>query len=130
LTAPLLEGHRPSQGDSRQLPESQRLPPPQKVVAAADHGTTFFDVDTGVDKDEKQVFFDAGEGICKELSLRCDAGWRYNAADREELLELRGRIEDLKVNRQQENARAEEILETIARAQAGLISLRHQWNVG
>jgi len=119
LTAPLLEGHRPSQGDSRQLPESQRLPPPQKVVAAADHGTTFFDVDTGVDKDEKQVFFDAGEGICKELSLRCDAGWRYNAADREELLELRGRIEDLKVNRQQENARAEEILETIARAQAG-----------
>jgi len=37
------------------------LPPPQKVVAAADHGTTFFDVDTGVDKDEKQVFFDAGE---------------------------------------------------------------------
>jgi len=34
-------------------------------------------------------------------------------------LELRGRIEDLKVNRQQENARAEEILETIARAQAG-----------
>lgn len=66
------------------------------------------------------VFFDAdGEGPAVELSMRCEAGWRYCAADREVMLDMQRKIAELKACRRQERARAEEALERVARSQRG-----------
>eukprot|EP00928_Gymnodinium_smaydae_P084348 TRINITY_DN67627_c0_g1_i1.p1 TRINITY_DN67627_c0_g1~~TRINITY_DN67627_c0_g1_i1.p1 ORF type:complete len:497 (-),score=156.49 TRINITY_DN67627_c0_g1_i1:67-1557(-) len=72
------------------------------------------------DDDDGGVYFDApgrSAPILAELSARIDAGWRHSTADREWLLELRQRIDDLLAHRRQERQRAEEVLERVVRAQ-------------
>jgi len=64
------------------------------------------------------VFFDAGnEALLQELLQRCEAGWRYTAADREVLVDFRKRIADLKACRRNEFERAEEIIARVVEAQ-------------
>jgi len=64
------------------------------------------------------VFFDADmNDLDEELSKRCEAGWRYSAADREALCGLRERIRGLKAHRRLERDRGQEICERISDAQ-------------
>lgn len=70
-----------------------------------------------VDSQADRVFFDAGEGISKELSSRCEAGWRYTDADAEHFNNLRKRVADLKSERRQERDRFEEVMRRIEDAQ-------------
>lgn len=63
---------------------------------------------------EGEVFFDAPDRTFAELAQRCEAGWRYNASDREYLCELRREIETMRAHRVQERNRAEETLDRIA----------------
>jgi len=64
--------------------------------------------------DADGVFFDAGVGVYTELNNRCEAAWRYNAADHEVLCELRKRIMDLKACRKHDRQRGEESRDRIA----------------
>ncbi|CAE8630587.1 unnamed protein product [Polarella glacialis] len=65
------------------------------------------------------VWFDAGDGrdLLKELTLRLEAGWRYTAADQEEMLMLRERAVGMKAVRVLERERAEEASKRIAAEQ-------------
>lgn len=64
-----------------------------------------------------EIFFDAGDGVTQELNCRCEAGWRYTAADAERLNELRRTIADAKAERRQERDRFEEVMRRIEDAQ-------------
>ncbi|CAE8661525.1 unnamed protein product, partial [Polarella glacialis] len=65
------------------------------------------------------VWFDAGDGrdLLKELTLPLEAGWRYTAADQEEMLMLRERAVGMKAVRVLERERAEEASKRIAAEQ-------------
>lgn len=65
------------------------------------------------------VFFEAGSGPTIELNNRCEAGWRYTAADRENLCDLRRSTSDIKACRKHERKRGDEALERISSSQIG-----------
>eukprot|EP00448_Togula_jolla_P016661 CAMPEP_0170570596 /NCGR_PEP_ID=MMETSP0224-20130122/1198_1 /TAXON_ID=285029 /ORGANISM="Togula jolla, Strain CCCM 725" /LENGTH=492 /DNA_ID=CAMNT_0010892891 /DNA_START=108 /DNA_END=1582 /DNA_ORIENTATION=- len=71
----------------------------------------------GAPAGSSEIFFDAGKGITEELSRRCEASWRYSAADQERLCELRRTISDALAHRQQERDRAEEVLTRLVTTQ-------------
>lgn len=89
--------------------------------STAERGATFFPPVPPQQREGKDaathVFFDAEEGPSEELLRRCEAGWRYSAADRELLNELRSQIADLRAESRLEHARAEEILAGVGEAQ-------------
>eukprot|EP00929_Paragymnodinium_shiwhaense_P078608 TRINITY_DN40768_c0_g1_i2.p1 TRINITY_DN40768_c0_g1~~TRINITY_DN40768_c0_g1_i2.p1 ORF type:complete len:570 (-),score=102.80 TRINITY_DN40768_c0_g1_i2:42-1751(-) len=98
--------------------------PPGCEVSTCRRNDTFFakQPDPSFEADVKAggadvVFFDASDepsnGIVAELLARIDAGWRYTAIDREELIELRYRIDDMKAHRRMERDRAEEVLSRV-----------------
>ncbi|CAJ1388684.1 unnamed protein product [Effrenium voratum] len=66
-----------------------------------------------------QVWFDADDGrrLLAELNLRCEAGWRYSAADQEEMVRFREMIKELQELRVREKQRHEEALQRLAEAQ-------------
>lgn len=66
-----------------------------------------------------KVWFDAPDGreLLEELHLRCEAGWRYSAADQEEMVAFRDLIKELQALRCRERRRHEKCLERIAEAQ-------------
>jgi len=76
--------------------------------------------ETGITAQEdaaRRVLFDADAGPMEELNARCEAGWRYSAAEQEILNQMRAQILDLKAERRLEKLRAEEILEGIGESQ-------------
>jgi len=76
--------------------------------------------ETGISAHEdaaRWVLFDADAGPMEELTARCEAGWRYSAAEREILNQMRAQILDLKAERRLEKLRAEEILAGIGESQ-------------
>jgi len=62
------------------------------------------------------VIFDAGEGVIQELSMRCEAAWRYTESDAGLLHDLRRKIADLKAQRQHDYDRFQETEARIAEA--------------
>mmetsp|Transcript_16795 Transcript_16795/g.29473 ORF Transcript_16795/g.29473 Transcript_16795/m.29473 type:complete len:519 (-) Transcript_16795:75-1631(-) len=69
------------------------------------------------------VWFDGADGtaLLRELTLRCEAGWRHNAADQDRMLALRRLITELQGVREHERERHEEALQRIAAAQADYV---------
>lgn len=65
------------------------------------------------------VWFDADDGqrLLAELNLRCEAGWRYSAADQEEMVAFRDMIKELQELRRREKLRHEAALKRLAEAQ-------------
>jgi len=72
---------------------------------------------SGQEDAARRVLFDADAGPMDELNARCEAGWRYSAAEREILNQMRAQILDLKAERRLEKLRSEEILEGIGKSQ-------------
>lgn len=89
------------------------------MYAALDPAEVPFVYDEGatVEDEADGIFFDAGAGASIELNNRCDAAWRYSAADHEVLCELRRRTMDLKASRKHDKQRGEETLERMANRQ-------------
>jgi len=87
------------------------------MFAALEPGEIPFVADDKVEDDADGVFFDAGIGPTTELNNRCEAGWRYNAADREVLCELRRTTTDIKACRKHERKRGDEALERLTSSQ-------------
>lgn len=75
--------------------------------------------------DGDDIFFDAGSGPTVELNNRCDAGWRYTAADREVLCEMRRTTTDIKACRKHERARGDEAHKRIVSNQ---LSFNEKWS--
>lgn len=65
------------------------------------------------------VWFDADDGrrLLAELHLRAEAGWRYSAADQEEMVAFRDMIKELQALRWRERLRHEAALKRLAEAQ-------------
>ncbi|CAK8996056.1 Tropomodulin-3 (Ubiquitous tropomodulin) (U-Tmod), partial [Durusdinium trenchii] len=75
------------------------------------------------------VWFDAGDGrqLLAELNLRCEAGWRYSAADQEEMVAFREMIKELQALRVRERRRHEEADRRLAAAAQRFNALASPW---